>query len=181
MSRVGNKIIEIPEGVSATISGSTFHAAGPKGEKDFSLPSGISATVIDGRIKVSRKDDTKTARSLHGTSARVITNIVAGLKDGFERRLDYKGVGFTVVTDAGKLTMRLGFSHPVILEIPQGVNVSVVKSSIIVEGADKESVGAFAAKIRDTKKPEVYKGKGIKYHEEIIKKKAGKTAQSAAA
>jgi len=180
MSRVGNKIITIPDGVTAKIEGSEFSVTGNKGELKHKLPDGITTEVENSQISVKRSDDSKIQRSLHGTTTRILTNLITGVTDGFEKKLDYKGVGFTVVVDDGKMNMRLGFSHPVILDIPEGVEVNVVKSSIIVSGNDKEKVGAFAAKIRETKKPEVYKGKGIKYHTETIKKKAGKTAQSSA-
>lgn len=179
MSRVGNKIIIIPEGITVSSNNGVVAVVGPKGSEDFALPTGISAAIDGNEMKVSRVDNSKTSRSLHGTSARVITNIITGLSTGFIRRLDFKGVGFTIVVEDNKMTMRLGFSHPVILEIPQGITVTVVKNAITVEGSNKVKVGAFAAKLRETKKPEVYKGKGIKYHEEIIRKKAGKAAQSA--
>ncbi|MFA5157784.1 MAG: 50S ribosomal protein L6 [Patescibacteria group bacterium] len=178
MSRVGNKIITIPDGVTAKIEGSDFSVSGSKGELKHKLPAGITAKIENNQMSVKRSGDSKIQRSLHGTTTRVLTNLVTGVSDGFEKKLDYKGVGFTVVVDDGKMNMRLGFSHPVILEIPNGIEVNVIKNSIVVTGNDKERVGAFAAKIRETKKPEVYKGKGIKYHTEIIKKKAGKTAQS---
>lgn len=181
MSRVGNKIIKVPEGVNITISDGVLSVAGTKGQLSFAIPEGIEAKFSDGIIRVSRAGETKAMKSLHGTSTRVIGNLIKGVSEGFERKLDYKGVGFTVVVADGQINMRLGFSHPVVLAIPAGIEVNVVKSTIVVSGIDKEQVGAFAAKIRELKKPEVYKGKGIKYHEEIIKKKAGKTAQSASA
>jgi large subunit ribosomal protein L6 len=180
MSRVGNKIITIPEGTTVNVNGSVVSVAGPKGSEEFKLNDGITVKVENGEIKVSRHDNSKTQRSLHGTTNRVIGNIVTGLSSGFVRRLDFKGVGFTIAVEGNKMTMRLGFSHPVILDIPEGITVTVVKNAINIEGASKEKVGAFAAKLRETKKPEVYKGKGIKYHEEIIKKKAGKAAQASA-
>ncbi|MEI8061552.1 MAG: 50S ribosomal protein L6 [Candidatus Berkelbacteria bacterium] len=179
MSRVGNKIITIPEGVTVNINDGVVAVAGPKGNQEFKLNDGITVAAENGEVKVRRRDNSKSQRSLHGTSARVIGNIITGLSAGFTRRLDFKGVGFTIVAEGNKMNMRLGYSHPVILDIPEGITVNVVKNSIMVEGSSKELVGAFAAKLRDTKKPEVYKGKGIKYHEEIIKKKAGKAAQTA--
>lgn len=180
MSRVGNKIIIIPEGVTVVNSGAKVTVTGPKGTSDFTLSEGITVKAENGEVKVSRRDNSKIQRSLHGTSARVIGNIITGLSTGFVRRLDFKGVGFTIVVEGNIMTMRLGYSHPVILNIPEGITVTVVKSAINIEGSSKEAVGAFAAKLRDTKKPEVYKGKGIKYHEEIIRKKAGKAAQATA-
>lgn len=179
MSRIGGRVIFIPEGVTATMTGSEFKATGPKGELAHQIPDGLEIKIEGNQLWVKRLNETKPVRSLHGTTARIISNLLTGVSAGFERKLDYKGVGFTVAVQDGKMNMRLGFSHPVILDIPEGVEVSVAKSSILLTGIDKEKLGAFAAKLRETKKPEVYKGKGIKYHEEIIKKKAGKTAQSA--
>ncbi len=181
MSRVGNKLISIPEGVNVNINNAVVSVSGSRGTEEFILPVGIKITVADGNIKVIRRDNSKPQRSLHGTSARVISNIVTGMSAGFSRKLTFKGVGFTIAVEGNKITMRLGFSHPVVLEIPEGINVSVTKNTINVEGSNKEAVGAFAAKLRDCKKPEVYKGKGIKYAEEIIRKKAGKAAQSSSA
>ena len=179
MSRIGGRVIYIPDGVTTAIAGSEFKATGPKGELTHQIPDNLEIKVEGNQLWVKRLNETKTVRSLHGTTARIIANILTGVSTGFERKLDYKGVGFTIVVENGKMNMRLGFSHPVILDIPEGVDVSVAKNSIVLTGIDKEKLGAFAAKLRETKKPEVYKGKGIKYHEEIIKKKAGKTAQSA--
>lgn len=178
MSRVGNKLITIPDGVNTKFEAGVFTATGTKGELSHEIPSGIEITTDNGEIKVRRADNSKVLRSLHGTTTRIVTNLVTGVSEGFEKKLDYKGVGFTVAVADGKINMRLGYSHPVVLEIPEGIEVTVVKNTIAVSGINKEKVGAFAAKIRETKKPEVYKGKGIKYQSEVIKKKAGKTATS---
>lgn len=179
MSRIGGRVINVPDGTTAVLNGSEFVVTGGKGELKHQIPAGINVKIDGNQIWVTRSADTKIMRSLHGTTARIVANLITGVSAGFERKLDYKGVGFTVAVADGKINMRLGYSHPVVLEIPEDLEVSVVKNTIIVSGIDKERVGSFAAKIRETKKPEVYKGKGIKYHEEIIKKKAGKTAQSA--
>jgi large subunit ribosomal protein L6 len=179
MSRVGNKILQIPEGLTVNIAGSDLSVSGQKGALKHHVAEGITVMIVDNQIKVARRDNSKMQRSLHGTTTRVIENLLAGLSAGFSRKLEFKGVGFTILVEGNKMQMRLGYSHPVILEIPEGLTVTVVKSSIVVEGIDKVAVGAFAAKIREIKKPEVYKGKGIRYKEEIIKKKAGKAAQSA--
>lgn len=177
MSRVGKKKISIPEGVNVITLGREIKVTGPKGEQSFTLPLGINAEVKEREIKVSRTKDSKSLRSQHGTSTRIIENMITGLSQGFRKKLEYKGVGFTVGVADGKISMRLGYSHPVIIPIPKSLNVSVVKNTIIVEGTDKNEVGAFAAQIRETRKPEVYKGKGIKYQGEFVKKKAGKAAQ----
>jgi len=178
MSRVGNKIIYIPEGIKVDINGSALSVSSSNNSETLNLSKGITVLVENELVKVSRSDNSKQQRSLHGTTTRLITNIVTGLSVGFTRRLDYKGVGFTVAVEGNKMNMRLGYSHPVVIEIPDGITVTVAKNSIILQGSNKELVGSFAAKLRAVKKPEVYKGKGIKYHEEIIRKKAGKAAQS---
>jgi len=181
MSRIGNKLINIPDGISVKVDNDFVTVSGSKGELKHKLANGINLKIISNQIKVERRDDSKLQRSLHGTTARVVENMIIGLSEGFSRKLEFKGVGFTVNVADDKLNMRLGYSHPVILDIPKSLTLSVIKSAIIVEGFDKVQVGAFAAKIRETKKPEVYKGKGIRYKEEIIKKKAGKAAQTSSA
>lgn len=178
MSRVGKQKIDIPESVNVQISGRDVEIKSQTGDDKFVMPEGISAQISDNAIHVSRNADTKILRSLHGTTARVIGNKVFGLSVGFKKVLEYRGVGFTAVVDGEKLQMRLGFSHQTIVSIPSGLTVSVIKNTIVIEGRDKELVGEFAAKVRECKKPEVYKGKGIKYQGELIKKKAGKAAQT---
>lgn len=177
MSRVGRKKIIIPEGIEVQVSGCDIEIKNQKEEVKYHLPEGISAQILNNEIHIARCADTKSLRSLHGTTARVINNKVSGLSDGFKKVLEYKGVGFTAVVEGNKLVMRLGFSHQIIINIPDSLTVDVVKNTIVVEGTDKELVGEFAAKVRECKKPEVYKGKGIKYQGEFIKKKAGKAAQ----
>ncbi|MCX6812643.1 MAG: 50S ribosomal protein L6 [Candidatus Berkelbacteria bacterium] len=178
MSRIGKRKIIIPENVSVEIAPTSISISGPRGEKTFQLSGGINVKTIDGALEVNRLDDSKNLRSLHGTTKRVIENIIAGVSAGFTKKLDFKGVGYTVISSDGNLTMRLGYSHPVVVPIPDNLTATVIKNSIVVEGNSKEDVGAFCAKVREFRKPEVYKGKGIKYHDEFIKKKAGKTAQA---
>lgn len=179
MSRVGNKKINIPEDVKVTTGDREVKVIGPRGQQSFKLPAGITAEIIDGQVVVKRQNESKLQRSLHGTVNRVIENMIKGALEGFRKKLEYKGVGFTVAVADNQLTMRLGFSHPINIAIPESLQVSVVKNTIVIEGAVKEEVGAFAATVRETKKPEVYKGKGIRYQGEFIKKKAGKAAQTA--
>lgn len=178
MSRVGKKKIIIPEGVDVQVSGPDVEIKNQKEQISYHLPEGISAQISNNEMHIARNADTKSLRSLHGTTTRVISNKITGLSEGFKKILEYKGVGFTVVVEGSNLVMRLGFSHPVAIAIPASLTVSVVKNKIIIEGLDIESVGEFAAKVRELKKPEVYKGKGIKYLGEFIKKKAGKAAQT---
>lgn len=177
MSRVGKKKIIIPEGVEVQVSGHDVEIKKADTSLKYQLPKGISVQVSDNEMHVARDADTKTLRSLHGTTTRVLSNKISGLSVGFKKVLEYKGVGFTAVIEGEKLQMRLGFSHPIVINIPQNLSVSVIKNTIVIEGRDKEEVGEFAAKVREEKKPEVYKGKGIKYQGEFIKKKAGKAAQ----
>lgn len=178
MSRIGNKKILLPENIQVSISNSAVLIKSPNGEKTIELNSGISVKIDENYIKVSRKNELKETKSLHGTYARLIENAIIGLTDGFVKKLEYKGVGYTVAVEGSKIAMRLGFSHQIELEIPENVKVSVQKNVITIEGNDKECVGFFAAKIREIKKPEVYKGKGIRYQDEYVRKKAGKSAQT---
>ena len=180
MSRVGRKKIIIPDGVDVQISGHNVEIKSQKGSAKFIMPEGISAQISNNEIHVARCADSKSLRSLHGTTTRVIGNKIIGLSTGFKKVLEYKGVGFTATVDSGKLNLRIGFSHQVTVDIPESLSVSVVKNTIVIEGTNNELVGEFAAKVRELKKPEVYKGKGIKYQGEFIKKKAGKAAQTTA-
>ena len=180
MSRVGRKKIIIPDGVGVQISGRDVEIKSSKGSEKFLLPEGISAQISNKEIHVARSANTKILRSLHGTATRVIGNKITGLSVGFKKILEYKGVGFTAAVEGNKLLLRVGFSHQLSLDIPERLKVTVVKNTIVIEGTDCELVGEFAAKVRELKKPEVYKGKGIKYQGEFIKKKAGKAAQTTA-
>jgi len=179
MSRVGNKKINIPERVKVEISDGLITISGQKGQENFKLPSGISAHITDKTLKISRSSETKSQKSLHGTVARVVENKISGFENNFTKKLQFSGVGYTAIVAEGKLNLRLGISHLVSVEIPQDIEVGVVKNIITISGVDKEKVGEFAAKVREIRKPEVYKGKGIKYQNEFIKKKAGKAAQTA--
>ncbi|TSC95291.1 MAG: 50S ribosomal protein L6 [Candidatus Berkelbacteria bacterium Athens1014_28] len=179
MSRIGKKLINIPEGISVSENAGLVLVKKAEIEKKFLLPEKISLDISDSGILVKRSDDSKIARSLHGTANRIIANMIQGIEHGFEKKLSYKGVGFTVAVNDNRLSMRLGYSHLVEIEIPKNINLKIEKNIIRIFGSDKNAVGDFAADVRDLKKPEVYKGKGIKYSDEVIRKKAGKTAQSA--
>lgn len=178
MSRVGKKKIMIPEGVSVQLSEHGLAVSGTKGKQNFKLPKGISASISENELEIKRSGDTKTLRSLHGTVNRTVENIIVGLSSGFEKKLEFKGVGYAISVAENKLLLRVGFSHQISVDVPDTLTVTVIKNVILVEGPSKESVGEFAAKIREIRKPEVYKGKGIKYQGEFIKKKAGKAAQT---
>ncbi len=177
MSRVGKSLINIPSGVEIKVEGDLITVSGPRGETRQRLGEGISVRVDDGRILVSRSSDSKEMRSAHGLYRSLIANMVEGVLKGYEKRLEIIGVGYRASVDGNALTLKLGFSHPVKLAFdPKALNVEVEKNTKIkVSGADKERVGAFAARIRGILPPEPYKGKGIRYEGEYVRRKAGKT------
>ena len=177
MSRIGKLPIQIPSGVTITVDSGDVTVKGPKGElKQFITPD-VDVKVEDGTITVSRKDDSKSAKSQHGLMRALINNMVVGVTSGFEKKLEVNGVGFRVGGGGQNLEMSLGFSHPVKYQAPEGINLTVNKMEITVAGHDKQQVGQVAAEIRALKKPEPYKGKGIKYADEVILRKAGKTGK----
>ena len=177
LSRIGKLPIEIPSGVTITVDSGDVTVTGPKGElKQFITPA-VTVDVKDGVLTVSPKDESKTARSQHGLMRSLINNMVIGVTQGYEKRLEVNGVGFRVASNNNELDMSLGFSHPVKYKAPEGVTVTNDKMTIIVNGISKQQVGQVAAEIRALKKPEPYKGKGIKYADEVILRKAGKTGK----
>ena len=186
MSRIGKQPIKIPEGVEIKISGDLFLAKGPKGEISRKLHALVIIEEKDGIVTVRAKNDSKEARALWGTYRSLINNMLKGVKDGFEKILVYEGIGFKseVKSDSsvesGKiLELNVGFTHPVKVAAPKGVDFKAEKNQITVSGADKELVGQTAANIRKVKPPEPYKGKGIRYKDEVILRKAGKKAVTA--
>lgn len=175
MSRIGKKPVAVPQGVTATVNGQTVTAKGPKGELKFVVNDEVLVKLEDGQIKVDPRDQSKTARSKWGMSRTQILNILAGVKDGFERRLEINGVGYRAAMQGKNLQLALGFSHDVVYETPQGVTITVPKpTEILVAGSDKQVVGQVAAEIRQFRGPEPYKGKGVKYADERIVRKEGK-------
>jgi large subunit ribosomal protein L6 len=175
MSRVGRKIIPLPKGVQLTVKEGSLAVKGPKGELKRLLPPHVSVTTDATGATVSRDSDSKEARSCHGLARALINNMVQGVTSGFERKLEVNGVGYRFEVAGEKLTMALGFSHPVVFQLPKGVTAKVDKNTLILAGIDREVLGQTAAKVRSFKPPEPYKGKGIKYVEETIKRKVGKT------
>lgn len=175
MSRLAKKPILIPEKTDVTQNGTILTVKGPKGElsKDFSRPN-VLIEIKDGEVVLTPKNETQFSRALWGTYASHVINMIQGVTNGYEKKLVVEGVGFKVNMSGDKLEMALGFSHPVIVEVPKELNVSVEKNTIIIQGIDKELVGSFAADVRAKKKPEPYKGKGIRYEGEIIRRKQGK-------
>ena len=179
MSRIGRMPIAIPAGVTVEVAeNNKVTVKGPKGTLERVLPEGMDIKVEAGQVVVSRPNDLKKMKSFHGLTRTLIMNMVTGVTDGFEKKLEVYGVGYRASKSGKTLTLNLGYSHPVEMSDPEGVE-SVVEGQnvIIVKGIDKEKVGQFAAEIRDKRRPEPYKGKGIKYADETIRRKVGKTGK----
>lgn len=175
MSRIGKLPVEIPSGVTITVDGNTIKVVGPKGNLETAQLPHVDVAIEGTTLTVTRKSDEKIARSQHGLMRTLINNMVVGVTQGFEKKLEVNGVGFKVALQGNKLVMHLGFSHPVEYTAPEGITLAVDKMNIAVQGINKQQVGQAAAEIRAFKKPEPYKGKGIKYEGEYIIRKAGKT------
>ncbi len=175
MSRIGKKAVVIPDGVTATVEGNTIKTKGPKGELEFVANDEVIVEMKDGEIAISPRDDSKVARSKWGMSRTMIQNIVDGVHQGFERKLEISGVGYRAAMQGKNLQLALGFSHDVIYEVPEGISAATPKpTEIVLTGIDKQQLGQVASEIRQYRKPEPYKGKGIKYAEETIVRKEGK-------
>ncbi len=178
MSRIGNKPITVPEGVDIKIEGKHITVKGPKGTLERDIHNNISIEMEGNEIKVIRMNDEPFNRSLHGLTRTLINNMIIGVVHEYSRELQINGVGYRVQKQGNNLNMSLGYSHPVIFEAPQGITFDVPNpNTIIVKGIDKELVGQTAAEIRTKRPPEVYRGKGIKYAEEVIRRKEGKTGK----
>lgn len=177
MSRIGKLPIQIPQGVTITVDSGSVRVQGPKGNLEQFVTPNVTVEVANGELTVTRKDDSKSAKSEHGLMRALINNMVVGVTSGFEKKLEVNGVGFRVGGGGQSLEMSLGFSHPVKFQAPEGINLTVNKMEITVAGINKQQVGQVAAEIRALKKPEPYKGKGIKYADEVIIRKAGKTGK----
>lgn len=177
MSRIGKKPVEIPKGVIVNLDGQLIKVKGPKGELQRSLHPLMKTEVIENEIKVSRPNDLKESRSIHGLTRSLIQNMVIGVTDSYKKTLDIVGVGYKAELKGNNILLNIGFSHPIYFAPPEDVKIEVpTPTQIIVSGTDKELVGLVSAKIRSFRKPEPYKGKGIKYSDERIIRKAGKTA-----
>ncbi len=178
MSRIGNKPITVPEGVEVTIVDNVITVKGPKGTLSKEFHKDMNVKLENNVITVSRPDDEPQNRSLHGLTRTLINNMIIGVKDEFKRELEINGVGYRAQKQGNKLVMNLGYSHPVEMEAPEGITFDVPSANqIIVRGIDKELVGQTAAVVRTKRPPEVYRGKGIKYVEEVIRRKEGKTGK----
>jgi large subunit ribosomal protein L6 len=177
MSRIGNAPIVVPSSVTVSINDAEVSVKGPKGQLKQSFRSEIAIKQADGKVVLTRKTDSRLTRSLHGLTRTLVANMIKGVTDGFHRNLEIVGVGYRAQMEGTKLIMQLGYSHPVEVVPPPGTTIAVGKGNVItVSGADKQAVGDLAAYIRDKRPPEVYKGKGIKYEGEYIRRKAGKAA-----
>ena len=178
MSRIGKLPIAIPEGVEVTINGQVITAKGPLGTEVVEVRPEITVTKEENTIVVTRANDDRRSRSLHGLSRTLVANAVNGVKNGFTKKLEIVGVGYRAAMQGNTLNLALGYSHPINLDAPEGVKVVVeANTKITVSGANKQAVGDFAALVRSKRPPEVYKGKGIKYEGEYIRRKAGKTGK----
>lgn len=178
MSRIGKKPIEIPAGVTITISGDVVTVKGPKGELTRSFNPDIEIKMEENVINLSRPSESKEHRSIHGTTRSLLANMVEGVSKGFEKSLELIGVGYRAQKQGKKLVLSVGYSHPVEFEPEEGVEVEVPSNTkVIVKGINKERVGALAANIRQVRPPEPYKGKGIRYEGEVVRRKEGKTGK----
>lgn len=179
MSRIGKQPVTLAKGVELTIDGSTVKVKGPKGELTRTFPTGIQISVEDGKAVVTRPDDEKRSRALHGLSRSLLANMVTGVSEGYTRTLELQGVGYRA-TQAGKaVSLAVGYSHPVEVTPPPGIELEVEGTTKLhVRGIDKELVGQVAANIRKVRKPEPYKGKGIRYLGEYVRRKAGKAGKA---
>lgn len=175
MSRIGKKPIGIPSGVTVNVDQGQIEVKGPKGSLSCPVPEGIRAKVEDGQLVLERPDDSKPARARHGLARSLASNMVVGVSDGFMKRLEIEGVGYRAEVKGNALNLLLGFSHPVEMSIPDGLAVAVEgNTKVTIEGANKQSVGQFAADVRALRPPEPYKGKGVRYGDEKIRRKVGK-------
>ncbi len=179
MSRIGKNPIEIVQGVKVAVSGQTVNVEGPKGKLVRQIHGAISIEIKDSKISVTRKDDAPVSRALHGLTRTLLANMVKGVAQGYQKQLHIEGVGYRAAVAGKILNLTLGYSHPVVFPIPDGIQIAVEQQTeVTVTGADKELVGQVAANIRFLRKPEPYRGKGVRYINEVIRRKAGKTAAS---
>lgn len=177
MSRIGNRKINIPEGVTVTIENNTITVKGPKGELSETFNKELTVSVVDNSVIVERPNDLKLIKSLHGTTNANITNMIVGVSVGYKKELEIVGVGYRFQVQGNKVNVNAGFSHPVVVEAPADIKVEQVNTTeIAISGIDKQKVSEFAANIRKLRKPEPYKGKGIRYKGEHIRRKEGKKA-----
>ena len=174
MSRVGNSPITVPEGVKINIDGSIIEISGKNGTHSYHLHKNIKINLNDNVIKLDRVDDNSLSRSMHGTARQIINNMIIGVSDGFKKDLEIVGVGYQASVQGSRLKLQLGYSHDIFFDFPDGITIEANRTAISVKGNDKQLVGSVASKIRSFRKPEPYKGKGVRYKDENIKIKQGK-------
>jgi large subunit ribosomal protein L6 len=175
MSRIGKKPVPVPTGVTANVEGQTVKVKGPKGALQYVLPDDVTVALDKGEIKVDPRNESKRARSMWGTSRTLVANLMTGVTKGFERKLEINGVGYRAAVQGKNLQLALGYSHDVVYSIPEGIAIVTPKpTEIVITGIDKQKVGQVAAEIRAYRRPEPYKGKGVKYSDEFIFRKEGK-------
>jgi len=178
MSRIGRLPIEVPAGVTVTINGQQVAVNGPKGSLDIDVAEPIKVTLEDGVVSVTRPDDERASRALHGLTRTLVANMVMGVTTGFEKTLELVGTGYRVTAKGTDLEFALGYSHPIVVKAPDGISFAVESPiKFKVSGIDKQKVGEVAANIRKLRKPEPYKGKGVRYEGEVIRRKAGKAGK----
>jgi large subunit ribosomal protein L6 len=179
MSRIGNKVIQVPASVTVTISPENYIVVkGAKAQLEFQFNKMLSISHEGNEIKISRPNNEIFSRKIHGTTRALLANMITGVSVGFKKQLEIRGVGYRAALQGNIVNLSMGYSHPVELQIPAGITVTIPKNTdVIIEGADKQVVGEFAAKIRSVRKPEPYLGKGIRYVDEYVPRKAGKTAK----
>src|ERR1700690_2341113 len=174
MSRIGRKPLVLPKGVTLSQKPGSVGLKGPKGELSRAMPGGVSLKIEGTKVVVERADDSRENRSKHGLIRAHLANMLKGVTDGWTRELEINGVGYRAEVTGDALTMALGYSHPIVFKLPKGVSAKVEKNRIMLSSADRDLVGQTAAKVRELRPPEPYKGKGVKYMEEVIKRKVGK-------
>jgi large subunit ribosomal protein L6 len=178
MSRIGRLPIDIPAGVNVTVDGSAVTVKGPKGELALAVASPIEVKLEDGQLLVTRPDDERNSRSLHGLTRTLIANQIIGVTDGYTKALEIVGTGYRVAAEGKGITFALGYSHPITVQPPAGISFAVEGNNrVIVSGIDKQAVGEVAANLRKLRKPEPYKGKGVRYAGEVVRRKAGKSGK----
>lgn len=178
MSRIGKKSITVPAGVDLSVSANVISVKGPKGNLSFTHHTDVKVSVEDGTVSVAKLGESKRANAIWGTTAKIIMNMIEGVSKGFEKQLELNGVGYRMSVSGKTVDLALGFSHPVKLSVPEGLEAKVEKNVLTVSGCDRQKVGQFAAEIRDLKPVEPYKGKGFRYVGEIVRRKEGKKATS---
>jgi len=177
MSRIGKKPIPVPAGVKVALEDHTVRVEGPKGKLSQAIPAGLSITMDTNVLTVERNSEQRSVRALHGLIRSLLANMVHGVKEGFERKLDIVGIGYRAQMQGKAIQLALGYSHPVVFPLPEGISAEIERqTAITLRGADKALLGETAAKLRALRKPDPYKGKGIKYSDEVIRRKVGKKA-----